>query len=179
MGRSALAIESSGPLLLPPLLPTNLKEDLSKCSLHIYLPVVSPSSVPRTHPPPGPPSATNSHPHVSGANGEFVVVHNGIITNYAVLKPFLVRGGRGGGDDGDLLVTPFTPALVPSLNPACSDAEASHPQSLTPTPKQTQEKQGAVFVSETDTEVVPHLCEYLWRKKGGKVSLHQLVRGRN
>ena len=43
------------------------------------------------HIPAGPPSATNSHPHVSGANGEFVVVHNGIITNYAVLKPFLVR----------------------------------------------------------------------------------------
>ncbi|KAI8471180.1 MAG: hypothetical protein J3K34DRAFT_458509 [Monoraphidium minutum] len=68
----------------------------------------------------GPPSAINSHPHVSGANGEFVVVHNGIITNYA-------------------------------------------------------EKHGAVFVSETDTEVVPHLCEYLWQRKGGKVSLHQLA----
>ena len=39
-----------------------------------------------------------------------------------------------------------------------------------------QEKNGAVFQSETDTEVVPHLCEYLWRKKNGRVSLHQLVR---
>jgi glucosamine 6-phosphate synthetase-like amidotransferase/phosphosugar isomerase protein len=39
-----------------------------------------------------------------------------------------------------------------------------------------QEKNGAVFVSETDTEVVPHLCEYLWKKKGGNVSLGQLVR---
>ncbi|KAI8469476.1 MAG: isomerising glucosamine-fructose-6-phosphate aminotransferase [Monoraphidium minutum] len=75
----------------------------------------------------GPPSATNSHPHVSGPNGEFVVVHNGIITNYAVLKPFLVR------------------------------------------------KNGAVFLSQTDTEVVPHLLEYLWKKKGGKVSLSQLA----
>jgi glucosamine 6-phosphate synthetase-like amidotransferase/phosphosugar isomerase protein len=34
-----------------------------------------------------------------------------------------------------------------------------------------------VFVSETDTEVVPHLCEYLWQKKGGNVSLLQLVGG--
>ena len=74
----------------------------------------------------GPPSAANSHPHVSGADGAFVVVHNGIITNYAVLKPFL-------------------------------------------------EKNGAVFVSETDTEVVPHLLEYLWQRRGGKATLPQLV----
>jgi hypothetical protein len=42
------------------------------------------------------------------------------------------------------------------------------------TPRQA--KNGAVFVSDTDTEVVPHLCEYLWKKRGGKVSLGQLVR---
>jgi glucosamine 6-phosphate synthetase-like amidotransferase/phosphosugar isomerase protein len=29
---------------------------------------------------------------VNGPDGEFVVVHNGIITNHATLKPFLVRG---------------------------------------------------------------------------------------
>ncbi|GBF88215.1 hypothetical protein Rsub_00927 [Raphidocelis subcapitata] len=74
----------------------------------------------------GPPSATNSHPHVSGPDGAFVVVHNGIITNYAALKASLQRNG-------------------------------------------------AVFVSETDTEVVPHLCAHLYRKKGGKCSLDQLV----
>jgi hypothetical protein len=39
-----------------------------------------------------------------------------------------------------------------------------------------QEKNGAVFVSQTDTEVVPHLLEYLWKKKGGKMTLGQLVR---
>ena len=39
----------------------------------------------------GPPSALNSHPHVSDANCEFTVVHNGIITNYKLLKEFLVR----------------------------------------------------------------------------------------
>jgi glucosamine--fructose-6-phosphate aminotransferase (isomerizing) len=43
----------------------------------------------------GRPSAINSHPHVSGANGEFVVVHNGIITNYAQLKEMLVGGDEG------------------------------------------------------------------------------------
>jgi glucosamine--fructose-6-phosphate aminotransferase (isomerizing) len=40
----------------------------------------------------GPPSSINSHPHVSDANAEFVVVHNGIITNYQALKDILVRG---------------------------------------------------------------------------------------
>lgn len=39
----------------------------------------------------GPPSAKNSHPHVSGPENEFVVVHNGIITNHKALKDFLVR----------------------------------------------------------------------------------------
>jgi glucosamine--fructose-6-phosphate aminotransferase (isomerizing) len=38
----------------------------------------------------GPPSATNSHPHTSDDANEFVVVHNGIITNYRGLKEFLV-----------------------------------------------------------------------------------------
>lgn len=40
----------------------------------------------------GPPSAVNSHPHVSDDAGEFVVVHNGIITNYQALKDILVSG---------------------------------------------------------------------------------------
>ena len=39
----------------------------------------------------GPPCAVNSHPHVSDPLAEFVVVHNGIITNYKLLKDFLVR----------------------------------------------------------------------------------------
>ncbi len=39
----------------------------------------------------GVPSAVNSHPHVSDPECEFVVVHNGIITNYNILKDFLVR----------------------------------------------------------------------------------------
>lgn len=39
----------------------------------------------------GPPSAVNSHPHVSDPDAHFTVVHNGIITNYKLLKDFLVR----------------------------------------------------------------------------------------
>ena len=39
----------------------------------------------------GQPTTTNCHPHVSDDKHEFVVVHNGIITNYKPLKDFLVR----------------------------------------------------------------------------------------
>ena len=38
----------------------------------------------------GRPAAINSHPHTSGDDNEWVVVHNGIITNYQALKDFLV-----------------------------------------------------------------------------------------
>ena len=42
----------------------------------------------------GPPCARNSHPHVSSPDHEFVVVHNGTITNFRALKEFLVGAGR-------------------------------------------------------------------------------------
>jgi glutamine---fructose-6-phosphate transaminase (isomerizing) len=38
----------------------------------------------------GAPSVINSHPQSSDPSGEFVVVHNGIITNYQALKDILV-----------------------------------------------------------------------------------------
>ena len=38
----------------------------------------------------GVPSAKNSHPQVSDPDNRFVVVHNGIITNFKALKDFLV-----------------------------------------------------------------------------------------
>ena len=68
----------------------------------------------------GAPSPTNAHPHTSGPRCEFVVVHNGIITNYRALREFL----KGHG------------------------AEA--------------------FVSETDTEVVPKLCSYVYEQLNSK-----------
>lgn len=42
----------------------------------------------------GPPTATNAHPQVSSPAHEFVVVHNGIITNFKALKGFLVGAPR-------------------------------------------------------------------------------------
>ena len=41
----------------------------------------------------GPPSPTNSHPHRSDAKNQFLVVHNGIITNYKELKTLLEMKG--------------------------------------------------------------------------------------
>lgn len=54
----------------------------------------------------GVPSAVNSHPHVSDPTCQFTVVHNGIITNYKLLKEFLVRAGRHWGTDVRRTVRP-------------------------------------------------------------------------
>lgn len=61
----------------------------------------------------GRPSDANSHPH-RGCNGDFAVVHNGIIENYQRLREWLATGGH-------------------------------------------------TFVSETDTEVLPHLIEHYYQ----------------
>jgi glucosamine--fructose-6-phosphate aminotransferase (isomerizing) len=72
----------------------------------------------------GEPNDVNAHPHTS-ANGHFVLIHNGIIENYASLKSKLANRG-------------------------CS------------------------FYSETDTEVLANLIEYIYMK--GKVSAEIAVR---
>ena len=41
----------------------------------------------------GPPAPNNSHPHTSDPSNEFLVVHNGIITNHQALKEMLQRHG--------------------------------------------------------------------------------------
>jgi glucosamine--fructose-6-phosphate aminotransferase (isomerizing) len=41
----------------------------------------------------GAPNDLNAHPHLSG-NGEFAIIHNGIIENYASLKEMLVKRGH-------------------------------------------------------------------------------------
>ncbi|GLI68179.1 hypothetical protein VaNZ11_012521 [Volvox africanus] len=74
----------------------------------------------------GPPSAVNSHPIPSDAEGQFVVVHNGIITNYNLLKAFLI-------------------------------------------------KHGETFSTETDTEVIPKLCKFVYDRLSEKVPFPKLV----
>ncbi|KAL3699380.1 hypothetical protein R1sor_017402 [Riccia sorocarpa] len=54
----------------------------------------------------GPPSPKNSHPQSSGEGNEFLVVHNGIITNYMVLKETLLRHGFTFESDTDTEVIP-------------------------------------------------------------------------
>jgi glutamine---fructose-6-phosphate transaminase (isomerizing) len=72
----------------------------------------------------GPPSATNAHPHASDSNNGFVVVHNGIITNYAALKAWLTSRGE-------------------------------------------------TFVSETDSEVIPKLCRYVYASLVQEAAAHR------
>lgn len=74
----------------------------------------------------GPPCARNSHPHVSSPDHEFVVVHNGTITNFRALKEFLM-------------------------------------------------KEGETFESETDTEVIPKLCKFLYSRLPEPIPFPQLV----
>jgi len=72
----------------------------------------------------GEPNDTNAHPHTS-MNGHFVIIHNGIIENYSVLKSRL-------------------------------------------------EDRGYKFTSETDTEVLVNLIEYIYLK--GKITAEIAVR---
>ncbi|CAL1613345.1 unnamed protein product [Knipowitschia caucasica] len=54
----------------------------------------------------GEPSALNSHPHRSDKNNEFVVIHNGIITNYKELKEYLINKGYEFESETDTEVIP-------------------------------------------------------------------------
>jgi glucosamine--fructose-6-phosphate aminotransferase (isomerizing) len=54
----------------------------------------------------GEPAPRNSHPQSSGTENEFLVVHNGVITNYEVLKETLVRHGFTFESDTDTEVIP-------------------------------------------------------------------------
>jgi glutamine---fructose-6-phosphate transaminase (isomerizing) len=54
----------------------------------------------------GPPAPRNSHPHTSDKNNEFLVVHNGIITNHQALRETLIRKGYMFESDTDTEVIP-------------------------------------------------------------------------
>jgi glucosamine--fructose-6-phosphate aminotransferase (isomerizing) len=74
----------------------------------------------------GPPAPKNSHPHTSDEENDFLVVHNGIITNHQALR-------------------------------------------------ETLQRKGYMFESDTDTEVIPKLTKYLFDKFHDKCSFRQLV----
>ncbi|KAK7394652.1 hypothetical protein VNO78_15186 [Psophocarpus tetragonolobus] len=54
----------------------------------------------------GEPAPRNSHPQSSGPGNEFLVVHNGVITNYEVLKETLLRHGFTFESETDTEVIP-------------------------------------------------------------------------
>ena len=74
----------------------------------------------------GAPCEQNAHPHSSGPGLGFLVVHNGIITNYRTLRCLL-------------------------------------------------QKNGMVFETDTDTEVIPKLAEYLYLELGRPQSFKDLI----
>ncbi|XWS42966.1 hypothetical protein CRYUN_Cryun16bG0059300 [Craigia yunnanensis] len=54
----------------------------------------------------GEPAPRNSHPQTSGSGNDFLVVHNGVITNFEVLKETLVRHGFTFESETDTEVIP-------------------------------------------------------------------------
>ncbi|XP_066949093.1 glutamine--fructose-6-phosphate aminotransferase [isomerizing] 2-like isoform X13 [Macrobrachium rosenbergii] len=71
----------------------------------------------------GVPSDINSHPQRSNEANEFVVVHNGIITNYKDVKQFLVQKGHKFESDTDTEVIAKLIKHIHSLHPTYSFRE--------------------------------------------------------
>jgi len=68
----------------------------------------------------GAPSDTNCHPHRSGEDHEFIVVHNGIITNYKDILQFLVTKGYKFESETDTEVIAKLIKHIRSQNPSDS-----------------------------------------------------------
>ncbi|CEF98105.1 Glucosamine-fructose-6-phosphate aminotransferase, isomerising [Ostreococcus tauri] len=69
----------------------------------------------------GPPASKNSHPHSSGADNDFLVVHNGIITNHQALRETLIRKGYVFESDTDTEVIPkLTKYLYDKFSEKCT-----------------------------------------------------------
>ena len=114
----------------------------------------------------GVPSAVNSHPQSSNEANAFVVVHNGIITNFKALKDFLVRTCRRCCRTLLRRALLLLPGMLP---PEASSGAAMQYRSARLVPLTDacrcccmQIKQGEVFRSDTDTEVIPKLCNYIY-----------------
>lgn len=70
----------------------------------------------------GVPSERNTHPHVSDAHHDFVVVHNGIITNFMELKTFLQTQGHTFQSDTDSeVIAVLCKYVYDTMPPSSSD----------------------------------------------------------
>ncbi|XP_044483360.1 glutamine--fructose-6-phosphate aminotransferase [isomerizing] 2-like isoform X2 [Mangifera indica] len=97
----------------------------------------------------GEPATRNSHPQTSGAENEFLVVHNGVITNYEVLKETLVRHGFTFESETD---TEVIPKLAKFIFDKAHEAEGDQP----------------VTFSQVVLEVMKHLegaCALIFKSK--------------
>eukprot|EP00898_Chlorokybus_atmophyticus_P009103 jgi/Chlat1/9194/Chrsp97S08465 len=94
----------------------------------------------------GPPSVRNSHPQTSSLANEFVVVHNGIITNYKALKETLVRKGFVFESDTD---TEVIPKLIKWLYDQLADngERVPFPQLVFEVTRQLEGTYGLIFKS--------------------------------
>ncbi|KAJ9176104.1 hypothetical protein P3X46_011451 [Hevea brasiliensis] len=72
----------------------------------------------------GEPAPRNSHPQTSGAGNEFLVVHNGVVTNYEVLKETLVRHGFTFESETD---TEVIPKLAKFVFDKANEGEGAQP----------------------------------------------------
>ncbi|KAI5326846.1 hypothetical protein PRUPE_6G362600 [Prunus persica] len=71
----------------------------------------------------GEPAPRNSHPQSSGSGNEFLVVHNGVITNYEALKESLVRHGFTFQSETD---TEVIPKLAKYVYDKAKEGEGDH-----------------------------------------------------
>lgn len=92
----------------------------------------------------GEPSPTNSHPQRSDISNEFLVVHNGIITNYKDLKSFLISKGMEFESETD---TEVIVKLVKHISDKHKDSAISFRELVELTVQQLEGAFSLVFMS--------------------------------
>ncbi|XP_044500606.1 glutamine--fructose-6-phosphate aminotransferase [isomerizing] 2-like [Mangifera indica] len=97
----------------------------------------------------GEPAPRNSHPQTSGAGNEFLVVHNGVITNYEVLKETLVRHGFTFESETDTEVIPkFAKFVFDKANEAEGDQPVTFSQVVLEVMKYLEGAYALIFKSK-------------------------------
>ncbi|MCD9640305.1 Glutamine--fructose-6-phosphate aminotransferase [Datura stramonium] len=106
----------------------------------------------------GEPAPKNSHPQSSGAGNEFLVVHNGIITNYEIMASCSPDKNALGG----YILAIYPGSLVNFA--AFPHQQITYSGMTVKVLKETLLRHGFTFESETDTEVIPKLAKFIFDK---------------